>query len=255
MTPVLIYRFVFYTSAELAPPDGHSFGSCLIPRDSRMPCGIGNVPESECHKQCCYDLLNNVCYHRFPSRFSYLILTNANWTEETVMTPRIPTVPFSQQTPVLGVKLSISEISRSHLSLTFYDSRDEPLNGSRIEEKDYDYTILSPELSIIVNSTVNQNSTSPIFNTMRGPIIASDNIWEITFKLTEQSMYGMGELPLKPGTVKVIYSHEGGVGPIPLIFARTNESYHGVLIDADAPTEVSIRENNQVSTCTGKIQI
>lgn len=243
LAPVLIYRFIFFTSVDTPPPDGFSFGSCIIPRTDRIPCGLGSIPVSQCHQQCCYDLENNLCFHRVPSRFSYLIPPGKNWTEEMIMTPRFATVPFNSQPSITGLQLSVDEISSTHLSLTFYDSRVMSLQGSRLEETTYSYRIISPELAVFVEY---ENATDPIFSTMRGPIIASENIWEIAFKLTDQSMYGLGEVPLKPGTVKVIYNHNGGFNSIPLIFAKTNVSYHGLLIDVKEPTEVCIGEANQV---------
>ncbi|XP_075979361.1 uncharacterized protein LOC142978710 [Anticarsia gemmatalis] len=238
IVPVLIYQLHFISNLDLPPSDGFSFGSCLIARESRLPCGYGDVTQDQCHPECCYDLSNDACFHRFPSRFSYIL--NGNWTEDTIMNPRINTVPYGLQRSFTNIRLSIDEVSETHLSLTFYKS-DEPIIGRKIEEKAYAYNISEGELNVIVNST-----RGNIFNTARGPFIASNDIWEMAFKITDESMYGLGEIPLKEDTVKVIYNHRGGMSSIPLIFAKSNGTYHGLLIDTMAPTEINVRYGNQL---------
>ncbi|KAL4711013.1 hypothetical protein ACJJTC_017978 [Scirpophaga incertulas] len=239
LIPMLLYRFLFFTSIIRAPSDGYSFGSCLVPRAARLLCGVGYVPEDECHSECCYDIDNHVCFHRFPSRFSYLLLQQ--WTEEVVMAPRINTVPFKHQKSVPGIRLSIDEISSTHLSLTFYDAETTYLQGKKIDNKTYTYQVSSQEMNVIVSGV---NGT--IFTSANGPLIAADNIWEITFKLTNETIYGLGELPLTEGTVKVIYNHDGGLSSLPVIYAKANGSYHGLLIDMQTPTEITIGGDNNI---------
>lgn len=224
---------------DLPPSDGFSIGSCLAPRAQRLLCGYGKVPASECHPQCCYDLANNLCFHRFPSRFSYIM--DRNWDEFILLQPRVATVPYGFQNSVRNIRLSIDEISSTHLSITFYNAAELSLTGRRIEDKKYKYEVSSPELNVLVNS-----SDITIFNTLRGPLIASENIWELTFRITEETMYGLGELPLKENTVKIIYNHDAGLNSVPLIFARSNGTYHGLLIDVLEPTEISINADNQI---------
>lgn len=142
---------------------------------------------------------------------------------------------------VTNLRLSVDEISPSHLSLTFYNSNEMSIQGNRLEEKSYSYNISSPELNIVVNGT-----QGTIFNTMRGPLIASNNIWEFAFRVTEESMYGLGEIPLTENTTKILYNHEGGLSSIPLIFAKSNGSFHGLLINTIEPTEISIEGGNQI---------
>lgn len=239
VTPILIYQFAFYSSRRANSSDGFSFGSCLVPRVSRLPCGLGNVAANECHQQCCYDSANDMCFHRFPSRFSYIM--DQHWSEEIFLKPRVATVPFKSQNSLTNIRLSLDEVSTSHLTITYYNSAKHSFTGRRIEEKEYDVEISSAELNLVVNST-----GRTIFNTVRGPLIASDNIWEVAFKLTDETMYGFGEIPIRGDTVKIIYNHKGGMTSIPLIFARTNTSYHGLLIDTVDPTEVSFREDNVI---------
>ncbi|KAJ0175214.1 hypothetical protein K1T71_009355 [Dendrolimus kikuchii] len=237
--PILIYRYTFFTSIDLPPSDGFSVGSCLAPRNQRLLCGHGEVPASECHPQCCYDLANNLCFHRFPSRFSYIM--DQNWDERVLLQPRVAAVPYGFQNSVTNIRLSIDEISSTHLSISFYNAAKLSLTGRRIKDKKYQYEVASPELSVSVNS-----GETTIFNTLRGPLIASENIWELTFRITEEIMYGLGDLPLKEHTVKVIYNHDGGLSSIPLIFARLNGTYHGLLIDILEPTEVRINADKQI---------
>ncbi|XP_022824644.1 probable alpha-glucosidase Os06g0675700 [Spodoptera litura] len=237
LVPVLMYRYVFFPTLELAPTDGLSMGSCVVARDARLPCGRESVPPEECHPQCCYDNTNHLCYHRYPSRFSYLL--REEWSERMNMTPRTLSLPYGSSASIRNIRLSINEVSASHLTLTFHQSTD--IIGRRIHEKNYNYEVMRPELNIIVSS-----NQGVIFNTARGPLIASDNIWELTFKLTDETLYGLGEIPLEPGTVKVIYNHKGGLSSIPLIFAKSNGSYHGLLIDTISPTEVIVRRDNQL---------
>ncbi|KAF9407088.1 hypothetical protein HW555_012776, partial [Spodoptera exigua] len=235
--PVLLYRYIFFPTLELAPTDGLSMGSCVIARVARLPCGKESVPQEDCPPQCCYDHSNSLCYHRYPSRFSYLL--REEWSEQLNMTPRTHVLPYHSSTSLRNIRLSINEVSATHLTLTFHQSND--IIGRRIEEKNYNYQVKHPEFNIIVHS--NQGI---IFNTARGPLIAAENIWEMSFKLTDETLYGLGEIPLVPGTVKVIYNHKGGLSSIPLIFAKSNGSYHGVLIDTMAPTEVIVRRDNQL---------
>ncbi|XP_047029290.1 sucrase-isomaltase, intestinal-like [Helicoverpa zea] len=235
--PILIYRFIFFPSLELPPPDGLSIGSCLVPREARIPCGVEAVTPEQCHAQCCYDHHHNLCFHRYPSRFSYM--THHTWAEDVYLNPRIQTTPYGSQRSFRNIKLSIDEVTPTHLTLTFYKHNN--ITGRKLEEKNYVYGVTHPELNVVVNSTQGN-----IFNTARGPLIASNNIWEISFKLTNETLYGLGEIPLKPDTVKVIYNHKGASSSIPLIFAKFNGSYHGLLIDTMAPTEVIVRKDKQL---------
>ncbi|XP_053611587.1 maltase-glucoamylase-like [Plodia interpunctella] len=237
--PVLLYQFYYVSSGDWPPFDGYSTGTCLVNRNSRIPCGNGTMEQRDCHNQCCYDLNTNFCFHRFPSRFSYIF--NQEWNENVTFVPRIPTVPYKNKPSVPNIRISVDEISSSHLSFTFYDPRTTELSGSRLENTSYNYTLLPQELSISVNS-----DQGIIFNTIRGPLIASDGIWEIAFRLTNETMYGFGEIPLKEGTVKVIYNYDGGLSSVPLIFAKFNGSYHGLLVDIKDPTEMIIGGGNQV---------
>lgn len=157
-----------------------------------------------------------------------------------MLQPRNPTVPFGQDT-LLRIKLSIDEISSTHLSLTFYNPDRLTVEGDRLDEKKYTYVVLTPELVVVVNGT-NGN----IFNTARGPLIASNNIWEMSFRLTNESMYGLGEIPLKRGDNKVLYNHDGGVSSVPLIIAKSNKTYHGLLIDVKDPIEVKVHGEQQI---------
>lgn len=240
VTPVLLYQFVLSSTLDAAPSDGYTFGSCLLPRTSRIPCGYSNVAEEQCHPQCCYDLSNHVCYQRLPSRFSYIL--DRSWSEEIDLYPRIANEPFSFQPSIQTIRMSIDEVSKTHLTLSFYNTEDvEAKQGNRLNETDYEYEVSSPELNVQVNSV-----RGLIFSTMRGPLIAAEDIWEITFRLTNETMFGLGEIPLQPNTVKVLYNHRNGLSGVPLIFAKSNDSYHGILIDVPTPTEVSILMENQV---------
>lgn len=239
VAPLLVYQFCFFTSISLPPSDGYSVGSCLIPRTMRLACGVGSMSEEECHPHCCYDRNLNMCFHRLPSRFSYIM--NQPWNENTILQPRIATVPYSFQNSRTKIKLSIDEVSATHMTLTIYDSRNMSFVGNRIYNKDYTYEISSPELNIVVNAT-----QGTIFDTSRGPLIASDNIWEISFKLTNETMYGFGEIPLKLDTTKIIYSRDSELNSIPLIFSKVNGSFHGLLVDIDDPTEIYIRPDKQI---------
>ncbi|XP_047996156.1 alpha-glucosidase 2-like [Leguminivora glycinivorella] len=241
--PALMYQFLFFTSIEHAPNDGFSLGSCVVPRVSRLPCGLGNVTQEECHPLCCYDLNSHACFHRYPSRFSYIIdrYIWKEWSEEVIMYPRVLNVPFSYQNSTPRLRLSIDEVSSSHMSLYFYNAETMSYEGNKIEHKNYTHHVDTPEMTVTV-----EGSQGLIFSTIRGPFIASRDIWEIAFKLTNETMYGIGELPLTAGTVKVLYRHRGDFSTIPLIFAKMNDSYHGLLIDSDAPTEVFVHEENQV---------
>ncbi|XP_050349898.1 sucrase-isomaltase, intestinal-like [Nymphalis io] len=239
VAPVILYRYLFFTSLSLPPSDGYSVGSCVIAREARLPCGVGFMPESQCHTHCCFDRNTHLCYHRIPSRFSYIM--DQPWTEYITLQPRISTVPFAFQNSLPEIKLSINEQSTTHMVLTFYNSRNFSMVGNRTYNKDYSYEVSSPELNVIVNAT-----QGTIFNMARGPLIASNNIWEIVFKLTNESMYGLGEIPLKTNSTKVIYNHDNGFSSIPLIYAKINDNFHGLLIDVSDPTEITIRTDNQI---------
>ncbi|XP_068622558.1 uncharacterized protein [Battus philenor] len=237
--PLLIYQFLFFPSADSPPADGYSTGSCLLRRAVRLPCGVGTMNNTECHPQCCYDPDNSFCFHRLPSRFSYIL--DREWSENVTLQPRISTVPFSSQNSIVSLKISIDELTPTHLSINFYNPQYATLSRKKIDQKYYKYEISSPEMNVVVNS-----SSGNIFNTIRGPLIASQNIWEIAFRITNESMFGLGEIPLNPGTVKVLYNHDKGLSSVPLIFGKLNDSFHGLLIDSSTPTEVTIRGENQI---------
>lgn len=236
--PVLLYQFLFFARVDLGPAGGLSVGSCLLPRANRLPCGIGEVEPSDCHPDCCYDMVRNFCFHRYPSRFSFLV--TKPWSEDVILQTIVRTVPFGQES-LQQIRLSINEISSTHLSLFFYNSLKLNLEGSRLKETNYTYTVTDREVQVVVDGI---NGT--IFNTARGPMIASDNIWEMSFILTNESMYGLGEIPLKEGVTKVLYNYDGGLSSVPLIIAKSNNIYHGLLIDVKDPTEVRIHGAHQI---------
>lgn len=213
-------------------------GSCVISRSMRIPCGIGFVSEEEYHPQCCYDRNLHMSYHRVPSRFSYIM--NEPWNEYVILQPRVATVPYSNQNSIPKIRLSIDEESATHMIMTLYNSRNVSKVGKRTYEKKYSYSVSSPELNIVVNGT-----QGPIFNMDGGPLIASDNIWEISFRLTNESIYGFGEIPINKNSTRIIYQN-GAHNSIPLIFAKIGEHFHGLLIDISDPTEVRVTLDNQI---------
>lgn len=127
------------------------------------------------------------------------------------------------------------------MTMAFYNAKDRNTTGNRLNETLYSYKVSSPELNIVV-----QAPQGIIFNTHYGPLIASDNIWEVSFKLTDEVMFGLREIPLEKGTVKVLYNNKEDGSSIPLIYAKLNGSYHGILFDMETATEVQVREDNQV---------
>ncbi|CAH0725003.1 unnamed protein product, partial [Brenthis ino] len=238
VSPLLLYHLYFLTSYNLPPPDGYSTGSCVISRSIRIPCGIGFVPEEESHPQCCYDGNSHMSYHRIPSRFSYIM--NEPWNEYVILHPRVATVPYSNQNSIPKMKLSIDEESATHMIMTLYNARNESKVGKRTYDKKYSYRVTSPELNIVVNGT-----QGPIFNMDGGPLIASDNIWEISFTLTNESLYGFGEIPITKNSTRIIYQN-GAHNSVPLIFAKIGKNFHGLLIDISDPTEVTVTLENQI---------
>ncbi|XP_047505588.1 maltase-glucoamylase-like isoform X1 [Pieris napi] len=235
LVPLILYQFHFIPSGGFQL----SVGSCLVPQTSRLPCGPGNVSERECHAQCCYDVKTGFCFHRLPSRFSYIM--DVPWSQYLVLYPRVSTIPYNSKASLRNLRLSINERTATHLTIHFYNGKEPLRAGQRLYNKTYSYTVSSPELNIEV-----KGPQGTIFNTIRGPLIASDGIWEVTFQLTNATMYGLGELPLTSGTTKVIYSHNKDFSSIPLIFAKYNGSYHGLLLDTPAPTEIMVRDENEI---------
>ncbi|CAK1542073.1 unnamed protein product [Leptosia nina] len=235
LVPVTIYQFHFIPSADFQL----SIGSCLIPETARLPCGPGFIPQDECHAQCCYDVQRGFCFHRLPSRFSYIL--DRPWSQYLILHPRVPTLPFNSKNRLINLRLSISEESATHLSIYFYSAKERFEAGKRLYNKTYSYVVSSPEVNIQVKAR-----QGTIFSTVRGPLIASDGIWEATFQLTNGTMYGLGEIPLSRGTTKMIYSHNKDFSSIPLIFAKYNGSYHGLLIDTVTPTEVTVQGDNEL---------
>lgn len=235
LIPLILYQFHFI------PSDGFqlSVGSCLVEQTSRIPCGPDNISEEQCHSQCCYDVHSGLCFHRLPSRFSYLM--DVPWSQYLVLYPRVSTVPYKSGTSLTHLRLSINERTATHLTIDFFNGNEPLKTGRRLFNKTYSYTVSSPELNIEV-----KGPQGIIFNTIRGPLIASDGIWEVTFQLTNATMYGLGELPLTSGTAKIIYSNNNDFSSVPLIFAKYNGSYHGLLIDTSSPTEVMVRAENEV---------
>ena len=69
------------------------------------------------------------------------------------------TLPYATAESNRDIKLSIDEITATHLAFTFYHSNE--ITGRRIEEKNYQYSVTEhnrahpeiTELNIIVNST------------------------------------------------------------------------------------------------------
>lgn len=239
LAPVLVFLFLYediYVRAIYN--DGYSTGICSHSREHRVPCSVRDkTPFYNCSVNCCYDKENDFCFHYVPSRFSYLSKTK--WDESKILTPRIKNVPYGSSPNSKSVKLHFNEVSVKHLQFTVYDSTKVNITdiGDIISEnKSYNYTIFYPEIFVEVISN-ERNLSKPLLSTSRGPLVASDNLWEWNYYITDENLYGMGNLMMTP---KLVYSVEGNGHSYPFFMSQRNGSFHGVYLEQNGPINVNV---------------
>lgn len=245
LAPVLVFLFLYEdVYVRKIYNDGYSTGICSHSQDHRVPCSVRDkVPTNNCSLDCCYDEVNDFCYHYVPSRFSYLSKTK--WDESNILTPRIKNIPYGSSPSLKSVKLHFNEVSEKHLKFTVYDTTKVVITeiGDIISEnKSYWYQIFYPEIFVEVFS-YERNLTKPLLSTSRGPLVAGDNLWEWNYYIADESLYGLGNLMMKP---KLVYSVEGNAHTYPFFMSQRNGSFHGVYLQQDGPIDVTMTETKVV---------
>ncbi|XP_077289229.1 lysosomal alpha-glucosidase-like [Arctopsyche grandis] len=244
VVPTLVYFYLFDgVSEEMYVKDGYSIGTCGHMNEARLQCGSENITFEECEKNCCYDLEKSFCYHRLLSRYSFI---KAN--EADTMKPRFSDTPYSDVKNIPRLKLFVDDISTTHANFILYDpdKRKDLKDGRKIEEKLFNYTIYYPEFNIEVFSMV-KNISRPLLSTVRGPLIASENIWEWSFHLSDDHLYGMGEVILNARPPEMLYNVRNRTSIMPFAMGHRNGSFHGIYIETVGPMEFQVSETKLIS--------
>lgn len=220
-----------------------------------MPCATAQ-DETACLKvSCCWNDIDLACFHSIPSQHSYSVKDwkNSKWavneleTGNLSLTHRLDTSPYGDDVEQLLQTLVVA-ISADHLRLYLYnetykpeDTEGIPLNSSRFRAEVY-----GPEF-YSVQIYRQEDRRSLLFSTSRGPMIASENYWELSLQFPkEAALFGLGGLRLssKP---KLLYSSGHRLSANPFIMVLdTDGSAYGILFNNTGPLEFQLLENSNL---------
>ncbi|XP_043277106.1 alpha-glucosidase-like [Venturia canescens] len=101
----------------------------------------------------------------------------------------------------------------------------------------------TPEFSVTVTRKENN---APLLSTARGPLILTDNYWEMTLFLTNSTVYGLNKLELN-GTTNWIYDNENGTSKIAFLSINDNGESTSCYVSYLGPMEIEIiNESNLI---------
>lgn len=240
--PILIYVFVFKELAVINRD--FSEGICAHPYEHRLQCGPDNITEEECEKNCCYDNSRSHCYHLLPSRYSYV------WTDNMKsLKPRNTNTPYRNVQNLPKLQFYMKNITSTHLNFALYDPSkiqyEEWKSGSL--DMTFDYKIYDNEFFFEIYKKNETDKSRPIMTTSRGPSIFSKNFMEWSFFLSDQYVYGMGELVLKEIKSKMWYGSNESASAMPFVMAYRNGSFHGLYIEQESGMEISVSESRVIT--------
>jgi hypothetical protein len=198
------------------------------------------------------------CFHSVPSQHSYRV---ENWDDNEIASQELETkylhlTPLRMTSPYgkYAVKqLHTRLVTTTQFVLRMYiydpttgepDVKDTtPLNSSTFRAVVYGPDYFSAQIYR------RETNGSLLFSTSLGPIIASDDYWELALQLPEDAaVFGLGGLRLS-SEPKLLYNsgHRLGANPFIIILDTDGRTY-GILFNNAGPMEFQLLENSNLLT-------
>ncbi|KAG8222192.1 hypothetical protein J437_LFUL001284 [Ladona fulva] len=249
VVPVLVYIFLLSTAIP------YSGRSCAVYEEYRTECLPGRSPSpNQCiDAGCCWNATHTPhCYHSLPSYYSY---RRADLSQGPNVTLEPLARHSSMGTRTHSLILNMNPMSKDHLTILLFDKKryegNIPNTGIDIHETAFQVKLFggldgSPPFAVDVIA-----NGETLFSTSLGPLVASDQYWEITLKLPTTNVYGWGGAGVEgnePPTLKL------PTGPLPqwagggrrlahpfLICLNENGTAHGIFFKAAGPLEIELK--------------
>ncbi|XP_023013554.2 lysosomal alpha-glucosidase [Leptinotarsa decemlineata] len=227
--PILVYYFVVDLGTYISID---SF-TCLVNESFRVSCGKVDITSEDCVSVgCCFDSKVNFCYHYLPSRYSY----DHDGTNHVVSRRK---TPFGTKA-IDKLKITVNELNSDQVSVTLHGVNSSVVSDT-LPNKNYRVTKVKEKLMV----EIYRNTTGELLlSTTKGPLIASDDYWEWTLYLTNQSLFGLNQtlISLKRNSnfSMVLYHNKNNHHSLPTFWAYTKGKFHGVSIKHDGPLEITI---------------
>ncbi|XP_060526956.1 lysosomal alpha-glucosidase-like [Cylas formicarius] len=233
--PVVLYYFIIERGIHNEP----TTYSCLLNSTFRVPCGKTDVTQEECESiDCCYNATAHVCYHYIPSKYGYEMQSDGAYKTAQ------KTSPYESKT-VDSVKVTIVEHTEDSVSVILHDES-QAIEPNSLENKNYGVEITDSPLSV----RVWDSDKHTIFNTIYGPLIASEKYWEWTMLLTNETLFGLDRNRIRlegnESLTKVIYNNRKDHSTTPVFWAYQQGKFHGCAIRHDGPLEITILSSNLI---------
>ncbi|KAJ9588742.1 hypothetical protein L9F63_017977, partial [Diploptera punctata] len=255
VVPTIVYLTVFSDNPEFQS----EIWTCALRPSYRVPClkGFAEVNENYCTTMgCCWNNTDQVCFHSNPSQLSYSV---DGWVDKNTardqlcssfldLTSRQSKSPYGRDIAT-QLRAAAVPVTESHLQIFIYNkTAGEPDFPERIAFSDttFQVSIYGPDyLSIEISRKEDENSY--LLSTSNGPLIGSNNYWELTIQFQKDSkVFGLGEIELisKP---KVLFNNENRTGANPFIMVLNNDGKaHGILFNNPGPIEFELLENSNL---------
>ncbi|RZC36640.1 maltase-glucoamylase-like protein, partial [Asbolus verrucosus] len=238
--PLLMYYFVIDEGSYEADDDH----TCLVNKTYRIQCGnSNNVTIDYCDQiNCCYDNSAKICFHYLPSKYYYFQETN-----EEVYKPSLTKTPFGSNL-FENIAVTVNELDENSIQIILHDPNVKTASNEVGSNKNYILKRNDTPMSV----EIYRNETGELLlTTAKGPTIISENYWEWSFQLTEQYLFGLGQILIdldeNSTLTKVIYGNNLDHNTLPVFMAYNNGKYHGLIVRHSGPLEVTVLPSKLVS--------
>jgi hypothetical protein len=160
-------------------------------------------------------------------------------------TPRLETSPYGKPVEPL-LRTLVVAVSEDHLQFYLYKETEKPevIEGIPMNISSFRAEVYGPEYySVQIYRQGDRKSL--LFSTSRGPMIASENYWELSLQFSkEAALFGLGGLRLSS---KLLYSSGHRLSTNPFIMVlETDGSAYGILFNNTGPLEFQLLENSNL---------
>ncbi|KAK9694313.1 hypothetical protein QE152_g33621 [Popillia japonica] len=232
--PVLVFYFVLTRPDRSVIPH-----TCAISSEFRIPCGDGNLTETECRNErfCCFDFTDEYCYHFLPSKYGYYPVDDASYYRNN----RTHDVFMNNANPYL--RLAVQYVNENKVKIILHYSNED----STTIEENANYIVDRYEDTLGFD-IYRKDPEILLLTTGLGPLMVSENYLEWSFYMGN-TLFGLDELLFSGNETysKVIYKNRIDHTTVPAFMGYTNGSYHGIAFDIAGPVEFLVLPSRLVS--------
>ncbi|XP_968946.2 lysosomal alpha-glucosidase [Tribolium castaneum] len=241
VVPVLVYFFIF-DKGTFPVEDANT---CSVDKKYRITCGRTdiNATYDYCTNiKCCFDNATRLCYHYLPSKYFYYNKGGNSQTYDRSLEKS----PFGQDL-TKEISLTINEIDENNVQIILHDST-VTVDSNQVLDKNYKVNVSNNPLFV----EISRNTSGDILlTTADGPLIVSENFREWSFQLTDQYLFGLGQVLIdldeNSTLTKVIYANNNDHNTLPVFMAHKNGQYHGLVVRHSGLLEITVLPSKLVS--------